>query len=122
MSQSPYDEQQDPNAQNPYGQDPSQQPYSAPQYGGAAAGPAPDNYLVWAILTTVLCCLPFGIVSIVNSTKVNTLWAQGDVAGAQAASEAAKKWAKIAAIVGVIAGVLYAIFYFVVFAAAMQGQ
>ena len=25
----------------------------------------PDNYLVWAILTTILCCLPFGVVSIV---------------------------------------------------------
>ncbi|WP_197513887.1 CD225/dispanin family protein, partial [Mycobacterium sp. 1165178.9] len=37
----------------------------------------PDNYLVWAILCTVLCCLPFGIVSIVYSNKVSGLWAQG---------------------------------------------
>ena len=32
-------------------------------------GPPPDNNLVWAILCTVLCCLPLGIVSIIKSTK-----------------------------------------------------
>ena len=26
------------------------------------AGPKPPSYLVWAILTTLFCCLPFGIV------------------------------------------------------------
>jgi hypothetical protein len=77
----------------------------------------PDNYLVWAILCTVLCCLPLGIVSIVYSTKVSGLWAQGRYAEAQSASDSAKKWAIIGAIVGaviyVIIGVLYA-FIFVV--------
>lgn len=24
---------------------------------------APDNYMVWAILCTILCCTPLGIVS-----------------------------------------------------------
>ena len=28
------------------------------------AGQAPDNYLVWSILVTLFCCLPFGIVAI----------------------------------------------------------
>lgn len=37
----------------------------------------PDNCLVWAILTTVLCCLPFGIVSIVYASKVDSEWALG---------------------------------------------
>ncbi|MDR2764224.1 MAG: CD225/dispanin family protein [Tannerella sp.] len=40
--------------------------------------PMPENYLVWAILTTVLCCFPLGIVSIINSSNVSTLYAQGD--------------------------------------------
>ena len=38
----------------------------------------PDNYLIWAILTTILCCLPLGIVAIVYSSKVDTLWSAGD--------------------------------------------
>lgn len=74
----------------------------------------PDNYLVWAILTTVMCCVPFGIVSIVNSTKVDTLWAVGDHAGAIKASENAKKWAIITAITGaVVAVVNFIVFFFI---------
>ena len=34
----------------------------------------PDNFLPWAIVSTVLCCLPFGIVAIVYASKVDTLW------------------------------------------------
>ena len=74
----------------------------------------PDNYLVWAILTTVMCCVPFGIVSIVNSTKVDTLWASGDHVGALKASENAKKWAIIGAITGaVVAVVNFIVFFFI---------
>ena len=76
------------------------QPGLAGQQPGWPAQREPDNYLVWAILCTVLCCLPFGIVSIVYSTKVSGLWAQGRYAEAQAAADNAKKWAIIGAIVG----------------------
>jgi len=51
------------------------------------------NYLWQSIVVTVLCCLPFGVVSIVNAAKVDSLLAQGDVVGATAASQSAKKWA-----------------------------
>jgi Interferon-induced transmembrane protein len=81
-------------------------------YGGYPQGPKPNSYLVWAILTTLFCCLPFGIVSIVQAAKVDSLWTAGDYAGAQAASNSAKKWAIIAACVGVALGVLYAIIAF----------
>jgi hypothetical protein len=57
---------------------------------------------VWAILTTLFCCLPLGIVSIVKSTQVSGLWAQGRPAEAQKASDDAKKWAMWSAIIGVI--------------------
>ena len=74
----------------------------------------PENYLVWAILTTVMCCVPFGIVSIVNATKVDSLWASGDQAGAIKASENAKKWAIIGAISGaVVAVVNFIVFFFI---------
>jgi hypothetical protein len=82
-----------------------------PGYGGQ---PQPDNYLVWAILSTVLCCLPAGIVSIVYSTKVSGLWAQGRYGEAQAAAANAKKWAIISAIVWAVLFVVTIIFYIVV--------
>jgi hypothetical protein len=69
----------------------------------------PDNYLVWAILSTLLCCLPLGIVSIVKSTEVNKKWNQGDYAGAQQSSLDAKKFATWSAIAGIIVWVLYAV-------------
>ena len=74
----------------------------------------PDNYLVWAILTTVMCCVPFGIVSIVNSTKVDTLWASGDHVGALKASENAKKWAIIGAASSAVVTVVYCIILFII--------
>ena len=84
---------------------PPPSPYGV--YG--AQGTPPQNYLVWAILSTVLCCLPLGIASIVFSTQVNSKWAMGDVAGAQEASAKAKKFAMWGAIAGVIVGVIYLI-------------
>lgn len=83
--------------------------YPGGQQGGYQPGPPPSNYLVWAILTTILCCLPFGIVSIVQAAKVNGLWAQGQTAAAQAAADSAKKWAIIGAIVGIVIDVIYII-------------
>lgn len=60
----------------------------------------PDNYLVWAILATVLCCWPLGIPSIVYAAKVNSLWDQGKKEESVNASKQAKKWAIISAIAG----------------------
>jgi heme/copper-type cytochrome/quinol oxidase subunit 2 len=82
---------------------------TAPQYGQAAPGPAPDNNLVWAILSTILCCLPLGIVAIVKSTQVNSLWAQGQYDAARKSADDAKKFSMWAAIAGIIVIVLYVI-------------
>jgi hypothetical protein len=72
-------------------------------------GQQPPNHLVFAILTTLFCCLPLGIVSIVKASQVSGLWAQGNYAGAQAASASAKKWAMWSAILGIIVFVVYGI-------------
>jgi uncharacterized membrane protein YvbJ len=58
----------------------------------AASGIAIQNYLVFAILATVLCCLPAGIPAIVYAAQVNGKLALGDIAGAQKASDNAKMW------------------------------
>ena len=69
--------------------------------------PVVSNNLVWAILTTLFCCLPLGIVSIVHAAKVNSLLAAGDVTGAREAADKAKKWAIYAAVAGIVVFVLY---------------
>ena len=84
---------------------PPQSPYGAQ----GAQGTPPPNYLVWAILTTIFCCLPLGIASIVFSTQVNSKWALGDVAGAQDSSDKAKKFAIWSAIAWAVIAVIYAI-------------
>lgn len=61
----------------------------------------PDNYLVWAILSTLLCCMPFGIVAIIKATQVDTYWANGNYDEAYAAADSAKKWT-IAGVVSVL--------------------
>ena len=58
------------------------------------------NYLVQAILVTIFCCLPFGIVSIVFAAQVNKKLAAGDFAGAIATSNKAKTWAWVSFGVG----------------------
>lgn len=77
-------------------------------------GNPPDNNLVWAILSTIFCCMPLGIVSIIKSTKVKDLWAQGDVAGSQRAADEAKKWAIWSAVAAAIIWVVSVIFSVVV--------
>ena len=83
-----------------------------PPPSGGAPGSIP-NYLVLAILS-VFCCWPLAIVAIINATKVNTLLAAGDTAGAMAASAAAKKWATIGIVAGLVLTVIYIIFAVVV--------
>lgn len=87
-----------------------------------SAGTPPDNHLIWAILCTIFCCLPLGIVSIIKATKVRELWAMGDYAGAQQAADDAKKWALWGAVAAVLVWVLYLLFFVVIgFGSAFAG-
>lgn len=72
--------------------------------------PPPQNYLVWAILATILCCLPLGIVSIVFAAQVNSKWQTGDYAGARLASKNARLWALIALIAGIVVAGIFSLF------------
>jgi hypothetical protein len=68
-----------------------------------------QNYLVFAILTTVLCCLPAGIPAIVYAAQVNGKLQAGDMAGAKAASDNAKMWCWISFGLGLGVIVVYGI-------------
>ncbi|MBP5764752.1 MAG: CD225/dispanin family protein [Bacteroidales bacterium] len=76
----------------------------------ASNTPKPDNYLALAIITTILCCLPFGIVAIVKASQVDTLYFAQQYEAAQKASSDAKKWSIIGLVTGGAGIFLYFIF------------
>ena len=65
------------------------------------------NHLVWAILSTLFCCLPLGVVSIVYAAQVDGKRAAGDIAGARAASCSAINWAIASVVALPVAVVLW---------------
>jgi hypothetical protein len=73
-------------------------PYQTPTAAGITGDvPQPiNNYLIPAIFSTLCCCLPFGIVSIVYAAQVNGLLAGGNFAAATKAAQNAKMWFWIA--------------------------
>lgn len=94
-----------------------QPPYYGPSYGqprptvgqpnlfGAYTQDVP-NYLVPAILSTIFCCVPAGIVAIVYAAQVNGKKQVGDFAGAAAASSKAQTWCWVSFGLGLIVVVL----------------
>lgn len=73
----------------------------------------PKTWLVESILVTIFCCLPFGIIGIINASKVNSLYSDDQIAEAEAASENAKKWTRIGFFVGLAIFVIYLLVYLV---------
>ena len=65
------------------------------------------NYLVQAILVTICCCLPAGVVSIVFAAQVNGKVERGDIEGARRDSNNAKTWAWISFGLGLAVVVIY---------------
>lgn len=65
--------------------------------------------MVWAILTTILCCLPFGIVAIVYASKVDNLWYSGFKDAAYDAANKARNWSIASAATALGVWVIYII-------------
>ena len=64
------------------------------------------TYLTQAILVTLCCCVPLGIVGIVNASQVNTYLARGEYDLAVAASDRAKQWCLIGIFLGIPSNIL----------------
>lgn len=71
------------------------------------AAPRVENHLVLAIIVTILCCLPFGIVGIVYAAQVNALAQGGNLAAAQESADKARKWSLWGLALGVVVYGLY---------------
>jgi len=95
----PYEQPQQPQQ---YTQQPQHTQY--PQYAQQTqpTEPCPPTNLVWAIITTVLCCLPAGIVAIIYALKVTNKYREGDIEGAKQASETGAWWCIASIILGII--------------------
>lgn len=97
-------------ANPPYNPPVGQQPYQQ-GYGGQQC---PSTNLVLAILVTLFCCLPFGIVSIVYATKVEGCFYSGNYMLAKQNSDKAKKWAIAGIITSAVCWFLYILLIFIV--------
>ena len=80
-------------------------PLSEVQAPSPPPGDPPPSYMANAIASTLLCCIPAGIVSIVYASKVRSLWKAGAYDEALKASNSAQTWYRVAfwAGVGVVA-------------------
>ena len=86
----------------------------------------PDNYLVLAIVATVLgLCSCFGlilgIIAIVYSTQVDSKYNLGDYIGAQSSSKNAKTFSIVSFVVTGV-GLVISIIYYAVMGAAVMSQ
>ena len=75
------------------------------------AKPQIKDYMVFSILTTIFCCIPFGIIAIVYSSKVSKLIAAGDFEGASNASRNSKIWNIAALVSGIVLGIICILLY-----------
>ncbi|MCM4168956.1 hypothetical protein KCTC52924_00279 [Arenibacter antarcticus] len=83
--------------------------------------PKPNNYLILAIFSTVLCCIIPGIVSIVHAAKVNEAYALENYEAAEKASKNAKTWALVSIGIAVFFWIIYiAIFGFAIIGGLMS--
>jgi hypothetical protein len=88
---------------------PPQQFGQPPMYQAGQMPPVPlqiPNYMVQAILITLFCCLPLGIVGIFKANAINKKIASGDIAGALADSNANKTMLWIGFGVGLVINAL----------------
>ena len=83
----------------------NQEQFTAPD-GGGYGDPRrclcrnAENHLALAVLTTLFCCLPFGIVSIVYAVQVNSALAARNYELAKTNSEKAKYWGMVSLWIG----------------------
>lgn len=69
--------------------------------------PYVPNHLVWAILATLFCCLPGGIVALVYASRVDALLAGNQLQAARDASDKARFWCLVSVLAPVIGVVAY---------------
>lgn len=70
----------------------------------------PNNNLVGAILTTIFCCLPLGVVSIIYASQVDSQWYAGNTQAACELARKSRKWMWIGVVSSLCIWILYLLF------------
>ena len=81
-----------------------------------------NSWLVPAILVTILCCMPFGIVALIYAARVSALAAAGNVAEAQNVARQARNWTLAGAICGAAVYLITWSFYIVMLIFALDSS
>lgn len=64
-------------------------------------------YLILSIISTLCCCLPFGVVGIVFSAKINSAMLAGNLEEAQNNAKMAKIWIIVSFAIGLLTWLIY---------------
>jgi len=80
--------------------------HAAPADGPPRDAPMPESNMIWAILTTIFCFLPFGVVAIVKSSQVAPLWYAGHRDEAKRAADSSGAWSIASVGLGVLLAII----------------
>ena len=89
----------------PFNNGQTQYGYNQSLYGDQRNNPTPQmpsNHLVWAIIATICCCIPTGVIAIIYASKVSPAYMRGDYNAALNASSKAELWVIISFVAGLI--------------------
>lgn len=106
-----------------YGQQNQNYTQQAPNYGQQNQGYYQQNnfngmpqepvnwvpYLILSIISTLCCCLPFGVVGIVFSAKINSAMLAGNLEEAQNNAKMARIWIIVSFAIGLLTWLIYMI-------------
>jgi hypothetical protein len=81
--------------------------YTAPGVRPTVSYTHVDTHLTKAILATLLCCMPLGIVAIVKAAQVKAKLEDGQIEEAQRLSREADNWGNWSILLGLVVSVLY---------------
>ena len=104
-----------------YGQQNQNYTQQAPNYGQQNQGYYQQNnfngmpqepvnwvpYLILSIVSTLCCCLPFGVVGIVFSAKINSAMLAGNLEEAQNNAKMARIWIIVSFAIGLLTWLIY---------------
>lgn len=104
-----------------YGQQNQNYTQQAPNYGQQNQGYYQQNnfngmpqepvnwvpYLILSIISTLCCCLPFGVVGIVFSAKINSAMLAGNLEEAQNNAKMARIWIIVSFAIGLLTWLIY---------------
>lgn len=69
--------------------------------------PMPPTFMLWAVLSTICCCLPAGVVAIVFAAQVGSRYYARNYEGARKASRLAEIWIIVSIVLGIVSNALY---------------